>query len=227
MNISAVTISMTISTYGHSCLLVRTGSTAVLLDPGVFSSDILPVLAEELRGARLDAVLITHGHPDHVDPGTVAGVTGSGTTVHAEAGAAEVLRDAGLDAEVVSAGDVLEVGDLSVEVVGGEHAVIHEDVPRVGNVGFLLRAGGVTVFHPGDSYATVPEGVDVLAAPLNAPWATVADTVEFVRAVAPTTVVPVHDGLLLPERREIYLGHVRRLGRADVHDLTTDGPLAL
>ncbi len=94
----------------------------------------------------------------------------------------------------------------------------------MGNVGLLVRAGGTTLFHPGDSYETAPEGVDVLAVPLNAPWARVGDTVDFVRAVGAPLAVPVHDGLLRPELREVYLGHVRRLGRGDVHDLVADGP---
>lgn len=216
---------MNISTHGHACLLVRSGDTSLLLDPGGFSPGLGPALAEELRGARLDAVLITHAHADHVDPGTVAAVAGDGTAVHAETSAAEVLREAGQAVALVTPGDTLDLDGLLVTVVGGEHALIHEDVPRVGNVGFLVSAAGTTLFHPGDSYAVAPEDVDVLAAPLNAPWATVADTVDFVRRVAPRTVVPIHDGLLRPDRREIYLGHVRRLGGAPVHDLATDGPL--
>ena len=49
--------------------------------------------------------------------------------------------------------------------------------------------------------------------------------VDFVRAVGARVSVPVHDALLAPDRRDFYLGHVRRLGRSDVHDPAADGVL--
>ncbi len=224
---------MRISYLGHSCLLVEVGPTTLLLDPGSFADILADPEARPAAAMNPTAVLVTHAHPDHVDPPTVAAlVAANGTMVHAEAGAAELLVKADVAPHVLAPGETLQLGEdptgtVEVDAVGGEHAVIHPDVPRVGNIGLLVRAEGRTLFHPGDSYGVVPEGVDVLAVPLNAPWTSVRETVEFVRAVAPGTVVPIHDGLLRPERREIYLGHVRRLGGAPVHDLATDGPLTL
>lgn len=218
---------MDIEHLGHACLLLSQDGASLLVDPGTFSPD----LDRRLRGVTgLLAVLVTHAHPDHLDPDLVpllerhAGVGG----VHAEAGAADVVERAGGSPAVLQVGGAHTWGPFAVDVVGGQHAVIHPDVPRIGNVGLLVRVGGTTtVFHPGDAYDTVPAGVDVLALPLNAPWAAVRETVEFVRAVAPQVVVPVHDALLRPERREVYLGHVRRLGGATVHDPVTDGVLSL
>lgn len=215
---------MRIEHLGHACLRVGHDDSSLLIDPGVFS----PGLDEHLGdGPPVVGVLVTHAHPDHLDPDLVpllehhAGVGG----LHAEAGAADVAQRAGGTPDVLTVGGRLSVGPFEVEVVGGHHATIHPEIPGIGNVGLLVRAGGVTLFHPGDAYDTVPSGVDVLAVPLNAPWARVGETVEFVRAVGPRVAVPVHDGLLRPERRDVYLGHVRRLGRADVHDLASDGPL--
>lgn len=213
---------MDIEHLGHACLRVRHDGDSLLIDPGAFSPGLDAHLGDT---PRLLAVLVTHAHPDHVDPDLVPLLGHHADSVHAEVGAADVVERAGGSPVLLQVGDRLQLGPFTVDVVGGQHAVIHEDVPRIGNVGLLVRAGDVTLFHPGDAYDTVPEGVDVLAAPLNAPWAAVRETVEFVRAVAPRVVVPVHDALLRPERREVYLGHVRRLGGATIHDPASDGVL--
>ena len=49
-----------------------------------------------------------------------------------------------------------------------------------------LRAtpeGQPTLFHPGDSFDTVPDGIDIIAVPAYGPWAAMKETIDFVRAV--------------------------------------------
>ena len=75
--------------------------------------------------------------------------------------------------------------------------MIHRDIPRIGNVGYVLQSEGQpTLFHPGDALDTVPGGVDILAVPAYGPWAAMKETVDFVRAVGALEGFPIHDGLL-------------------------------
>lgn len=211
---------MIVTHLGHSCLLVETGGARLLLDPGVFSHGF-----EELTG--LDAVLITHQHPDHVDAERLVPLleVNDGARLLAEPETAAELRAAGIEAESLHTADAVALAGATVTGAGSRHAVIHPEVPRVGNVGLLVSADGEpTLFHPGDSYETAPEGVDVLAVPVNAPWGKVSETIEFTRAVGAERLLPIHDGLLVPAAREIYLGHVRRLGAGEVVDCTGAGP---
>ncbi len=86
-----------LSRLGHAAVLVETAATRVLIDPGVYS-DTWHALDD------LDAVLVTHQHPDHVDVAGVHGLVGAnpGIRVLVEGQVAPLLAERRLDAEVVT-----------------------------------------------------------------------------------------------------------------------------
>jgi L-ascorbate metabolism protein UlaG (beta-lactamase superfamily) len=213
---------MRITHLGHSCLLLEYDDARILVDPGVFSTDLDFV-------EDLDAVVVTHQHPDHVDvdrlPELLAANAGARLLVDPQT--VELLAASGIAAEGLAVGDRVSFGPVTLTGVGGEHAIIHRDIPRVSNTGLLLTAEGApTVFHPGDMIDTVPEGVDLLALPLAAPWCAFKETADFVRAVRPSVAVPIHDAIVSPAGRGIYLRQTSALAPAGtiIRDLAGAGP---
>ena len=61
----------------HSCLLVEVAGRRLLIDPGGFSLDAVRALDSEVL-AGIDAVAITHQHPDHVHRGLLADRSAAG-----------------------------------------------------------------------------------------------------------------------------------------------------
>jgi L-ascorbate metabolism protein UlaG (beta-lactamase superfamily) len=213
---------MRISHLGHSCLLVEYDDTRILLDPGTFSDDFDFV-------EDVDAIVVTHQHPDHVDvdrlPALLKGNPDARLLV--EPSTVEVLAAAGVTAEPFAAGESASFGSVTVTGVGGLHAVIHREIPRIANTGIVLTAeGSPTVFHPGDMIDTAPDGIDLLAVPLAAPWCAFKETAEFVRSVAAPIAVPIHDAIVSPAGRAIYLRQTAALAPAGtiVRDLAGAGP---
>ena len=216
---------MLITHIGHSCVLLETGGARVLLDPGSLSHGF-----EELTG--LDAVLVTHAHLDHYDAERLPVLleANDGARLIAEPEVAAELTRVGLETAPLHPGESTSISDLTVTAVGGLHALIHEDLPRIGNVGLMFSGDGEpTFFHPGDSYETVPDGVDILGVPLSAPWAALRDTVSFLRAVAPRVAFPIHDATVSTIGRGLYLRNLGALSpdRTELRDLAGAGATSL
>jgi len=174
----------------------------VVIDPGVFTQ------AEAVDGA--DAVLITHEHPDHYHPELLAACD---ATIHTiEAVAARIRADAPDLLErvtVVAPDERFDVG-VPVRAVGELHAVIHPELPRFDNSGFLLELGERKVYHPGDSLTGPGEDVDVLCLPVSAPWLKASEAVDFAREVAASHSLAIHDRVYSEAGLGIVDGHLRR-----------------
>src|SRR5262249_8892554 len=134
-------MSMRIRKFGHSCMLLDTDGTRVLIDPGSYSSGF-----ESL--SELDALLLTHQHADHFDSGRILDLLNANedTAVTADKQTAAQLADAGRQVRTVHEDDRFAVGPVEVTVHGRDHAPLHPDLPNVTNVGYFIAD---TVFHPG------------------------------------------------------------------------------
>ncbi|MCU1681335.1 MAG: fold metallo-hydrolase [Amycolatopsis sp.] len=197
---------MRLTHFGHACVLVeipqQDTATRILIDPGTYSTDF-----EELRD--LDLILITHAHPDHLDADRLRALAErnpDATIVHSP-GAATVL--AGLATTVAVPGDKLTISGVEITVTGsGEHARIHPDLPGSDNNGYLIDG---LVLHPGDALDPPGTDVDVLLVPAAGPWLKLGETIDYVRALAPRVVVPIHQAGLAAVHQELHHQLLRKL----------------
>lgn len=209
---------MDITHLGHAAVLVETPTERVLIDPGNFSTRWHQL-------TDVTAVLVTHQHPDHIDPEHVPALLAANPTarVLVEPSVAPIV---GERAEPIMNGAHVSIGSLGIQAVGEHHAVIHKDLPVLGNVGFVIsESQGPTFFHPGDSLATIPGGIDIVATPAYGPWAAVKETIEFVRSVGARQGFLIHDGLLNERGWALIAGRMDAMTDTEFHDLRHCDPV--
>lgn len=191
----------------HSCIRLEKDGRTLVIDPGGFS--------EQDAATGADAVLVTHEHPDHFHEGRLRAAL--------EANPAAELWTLSSVAEQVSAafpgrvhtvghGDTFTAAGFDVQVHGELHAVIHPDIPRITNVGYLLDG---SVFHPGDALTVPDQDVETLLLPVHAPWNKLSEVIDYVREVKPLRAFDIHDALLTELARPVYDGQIGALAAAD------------
>lgn len=190
---------MRLTKFGHACVRVEHDGAVVVIDPGSFTSP------EAVDGAT--AVLITHEHPDHAFADHLRRTDAPIWTV---AGVEKALPDDVAErVTVVGAGDSIDVG-FEVDVVGELHAVIHEELPRVDNSGYLLRVGDRRIFHPGDALTGPGEDIDLLLLPVSAPWLKASECIDLARRTAAPANLAIHDEVYSEAGLGIIDGHLER-----------------
>jgi L-ascorbate metabolism protein UlaG (beta-lactamase superfamily) len=180
-------LDMLLTKLGHACIAVEKQGRRLVIDPGGLSA------ADALEGA--DAVLVTHEHFDHFDEMRLreAVEANPALRVWTNGAVAETLGRLGGRVMRVGAGDLFVAEGFEVQVYGELHQEIHADIPRIGNIGFLLDG---RTFHPGDAFTVPDQPVEDLMVPAHAPWSRTGEILDWIREVRPARAFPMHDGAL-------------------------------
>lgn len=194
---------MRIIKLGHACVRLEHDGASLVIDPGGWTDP------GAVDGAT--AVLITHEHPDHF---SVDHLRRSDAPVFTIAAVADRIRadapDLAERVTVVAPGQEFDAGPV-VRAVGELHAVIHPDLPRFDNSGYVVTAGDLTLFHPGDALTGPGQPVDVLCVPVSAPWLKASEAVDFARAVGAPRNLAIHDRVYSEAGLGIVDGHFDKL----------------
>ena len=187
---------------GHSCVMIEIDQPdgdrrRLLLDPGNLTPPLTPAVGP------VDAVLITHAHPDHIDPEQLRRLRqAEAAPVYGDEEVRALLTGAGIEGTRVVQPGTSNIADVPVTAWVSPHQVIYAGVPLPTNLSYLIAD---TVLAPGDGFFVPEVAVDVLLLPMGAPWMRLADTIDYLRAVAPRIAVPVHDGGLAPAHQNLHL----------------------
>lgn len=178
---------------GHGSLMMKFNGKIIHVDP-------FGKLTDYTKLPKADAILITHEHQDHLDPGALQTIRTKDTTVLLPAVSAEKVPG-GI---TMKNGDVRPVLGIMVEAVPAYNLVHKREngqpyhIKGQGN-GYVLTFGGTRVYIAGDTENT-PEmkalrNIGYAFLPMNLPYTMTPEmAADAAKAFKPGVLYPYHFG---------------------------------
>ena len=191
---------MKLTYLSHSCFLLETGAHRLLIDPFLSGNPKAPVKAEN---AKCDFILISHGHGDHVGD-AVAIAKRNNATIISNYEIATYCSKQGAKAHAmhIGGGHNFSFGRVKLTIAHhGSGYQTDEGFLYLGNpVGFLITAGGKTVYHAGDTGLFMDmqligqmNRIDVALLPIGDNFTMgIDDAAKAVEFLKPQVAIPMH-----------------------------------
>ena len=184
--------------YGHSCVMATDGKNTIIIDPFLEGNPQATIKPEEVK---VDYVLLTHGHGDHLGD-AVQIAKNNNATIIAPNELAVYVSKKGAEAHNMHIGGAHDFPFGRVKLTIAHHGSAAGDgLEYTGNpCGFLVTMGGKTMYHSGDTSLFLDmkligemHPIDLAFLPIGDNFTMgVDDAVKAVEFLKPKKVVPIH-----------------------------------
>jgi L-ascorbate metabolism protein UlaG (beta-lactamase superfamily) len=190
---------VTITFHGHACFTLEADGRRVVIDPFLTGNPVADISADRLP--KVDAVLLSHGHGDHLGDAVPIAQRDRAPIV-ATYELAQFCEERGATVHAMHIGGAHQFPFGRVKLVPAFHGgrVDGDETGRftTNPCGLVVTLGGRTVYHCGDTALTLEMQllagqVDVMLAPIGDNYTMgITDAVRAVEFVKPRTVIPMH-----------------------------------
>ena len=183
--------------HGHACFQIITNGKSILIDPFFGGNPSATVSADNIA---VDAILVTHGHEDHVaDVEAIAKRTGALLVANFEIVTWFEVRGV-QNAHPMHIGGQHSFDFGLVKLTTAHHGSALPDGSNGGNpAGIILKTPDGTIYHAGDTglfsdmQLIGAEGIDVAILPIGDNFTMgPEDSIKATRFINPSVVIPAH-----------------------------------